>query len=202
MEKAVVEHFIADLVDHLKKSYPDKTGSFSDKALFDECRNGIERAKLYGLEAASHWRVFMEIRLQRGANFDRQEWAAAILNNASLFPHEEIFSPDQKVRASTGAAAFRGNRVGNRVSDLHISHSAECLGLRAELKVRGPFSRVGSFEEGKGEWGFGGSIVPQPGAAGLHLHQFSVPGCQFSVAACGTGAHSSRPKRDQSRAGQ
>ena len=90
MEKAVVEHFIADLVDHLKKSYPDKTGSFSDKALFDECRNGIERAKLYGLEAASHWRVFMEIRLQRGANFDRQEWAAAILNNASLFPHEKI----------------------------------------------------------------------------------------------------------------
>ena len=44
-------------------------------------------------------------------------------------------------------------------------------------RIKGPRSIFGGglFEVGRGKWGFAEAIDPRPGAAGLHLDQFTVP---------------------------
>jgi hypothetical protein len=77
---------------HLRVACPAQTVALSDAALLDEVERGVSHAAQYGFEAERDLHVFLECRLELGADFDTREdtaWAGAILRDHELFPGDK-----------------------------------------------------------------------------------------------------------------
>jgi hypothetical protein len=76
------------LRDHLRAACPAQTRALRDAQLLTEVERGVAQAAGYGVEAEADLRVFLECRLELGADFDTREdtaWAGAILRDPTLF---------------------------------------------------------------------------------------------------------------------
>lgn len=74
--------------DHLRAALPSRTATMRDEQLQREVEEGLAHAARYGFEAEADLRVFLECRLELGADFDARAdtaWAGEILRDPTLF---------------------------------------------------------------------------------------------------------------------
>ena len=88
-EAVLLESFITKLMEHLDKKFPDEVKEIKKDFRLD-CKEGVEKARSYGIGAKEGIMSYMEIRLQCGSDFDQKPWAHNILTDSSLFPSEKI----------------------------------------------------------------------------------------------------------------
>ena len=69
---------------HIEKEFPEfKEKNPKEKAL-ELIRSGIEKARLWEIEAESHVLAFIELMIVYGADFDRRKWAVKILEETDM----------------------------------------------------------------------------------------------------------------------
>ena len=76
------------LREHLRAACPAQTRALRDPQLLAEVEQGVAQAARYGITAEADVRVFLECRLELGADFDVREdtaWAGEILRDPTLF---------------------------------------------------------------------------------------------------------------------
>lgn len=89
------------LAEHLRATCGERVATCGDDQLRAEVEAGEAHARRYGIEAEDDVKVFLECRVELGADFDvREAWAAAVLTDESLFPEEKAsFLADRHVHA-------------------------------------------------------------------------------------------------------
>lgn len=99
---------VARLAEHLRLACPDQAGGLRAAQLQREVEAGIAHAAAYGIEGEADLRVFLECRLELGADFDVREdtaWAGAILRDETLFAGDKAdLLADRHLMASPGGA--------------------------------------------------------------------------------------------------
>lgn len=91
-EAAAVKRCVARLARHLRAACPAETAAMSEDELRGEVYAGMDHARQYDIEAERDLQIFLECRLELGADFDRRAdtaWAGKVLRDASLFPNEK-----------------------------------------------------------------------------------------------------------------
>jgi hypothetical protein len=76
------------LREHLRAACPSQTRALRDPQFLAEIEQGVAHAAQYGITAEADVRVFLECRLELGADFDAREdtaWAGEILRDPTLF---------------------------------------------------------------------------------------------------------------------
>lgn len=76
------------LREHLRAACPAQTRGMRDPQLLAEIEQGVAQAARYGITVEADLRVFLECRLELGADFDTREdtsWAGEILRDPTLF---------------------------------------------------------------------------------------------------------------------
>jgi hypothetical protein len=87
LESAVAGRFEAELVGHIKEFAPHHFKVVGDEGIHKMVKQGIERAKKYGLTNRGPVRFFVELMVMFGSEFDTDPllpWAQGVLNNESI----------------------------------------------------------------------------------------------------------------------
>jgi hypothetical protein len=92
-ERADVKNFENRTYNWLCKHWPEETSTLGEAATRERIRNGIERARSYGLESDYQISTFLNLEFLYCARFDiveQHQWAKDILTNAELIPDKKI----------------------------------------------------------------------------------------------------------------
>jgi hypothetical protein len=74
--------FRQNLIEHLNKSYPDQTNSYSKDELLEFVNMGIEKARNYDITIKRYVAEFMSLLMEEGSDFDTRienTWVREIL---------------------------------------------------------------------------------------------------------------------------
>ena len=80
------------LGEHLRRVCREQTAKLRAEQLQREVEAGVEHAARYGIDGEADLRVFLECRLELGADFDTREdtaWAGAVLRDPALFAEDK-----------------------------------------------------------------------------------------------------------------
>jgi len=75
--------FESDMVSHLNRCFPAECAVLGEQGVRDRIRDGIERARPYGITASREVCAYIDLMMVFGPDFDRDPelpWAASILN--------------------------------------------------------------------------------------------------------------------------
>ena len=83
METVAEDNFVERGVLHLRTAFPDATSSMTDESLRARVRNGMSRARMYGLDTEQQIMCFVDSGMILGEAFDsnpNHDWARQILD--------------------------------------------------------------------------------------------------------------------------
>jgi hypothetical protein len=79
-----MEHFVARMLVHLRRFFPEACLSLGDDGLLASIHHGITRAAEYGVVAERDVALYLSLMMALGRDFDRDPWAHAILTEPEL----------------------------------------------------------------------------------------------------------------------
>jgi hypothetical protein len=85
LRKGMLENFEDQMVEHLKKFFPEQYQSLGEKEVRKAIRHGMNRAKTYGIITQRDVSKFLNIMFVFGLNFDqdpRYPWISKTLKKA------------------------------------------------------------------------------------------------------------------------
>ncbi len=82
-----LQHFVDDMVTHLRAHFSDELGTLSDEALAERVDDGLARAAEYGLTSRRDGARYLGLAACFGWSFDTQmEWPAQMLADQTNSP--------------------------------------------------------------------------------------------------------------------
>lgn len=97
---------VVRLARHLRAACPAETAGVAEDDLRRAVSEGMAHGERHGLVAEGDLAVFLECRLELGADFDVRPgtaWAGAVLRDGGLFPHEKAsYLADRHMMARGG----------------------------------------------------------------------------------------------------
>ncbi len=106
------------LAAHLRKYFSEACHDLGEDGLRDAVRYGIQRAKVYGIQAERDVVKYLNLMFVFGRDFDtdpRFPWAASMLHSAEYGPTlriNQVYS-DAKARVAEGPGFFGGSEEKN-----------------------------------------------------------------------------------------
>ena len=82
--------FIKRLIDHLQAEYPYEIAQYPQPELRKMVRNGISRARRYGISVESSLAAFVDLMFTVAPNFDEQPQINAVLKGPSAPPDTRV----------------------------------------------------------------------------------------------------------------
>ncbi|HZH16724.1 MAG TPA: hypothetical protein VE057_20385 [Archangium sp.] len=85
--QAAIDRFVAEMVIHLRETFPEYHHAEGEVGLRDTVQYGIERARTHAITSEQDLCLYLGLMLTFGRDFDREQpWAREILENSLLEP--------------------------------------------------------------------------------------------------------------------
>jgi len=91
LRQAAIDRFVAEMVTHLRETFPEYHHAEGDDGLRDTVHYGIERARTHAITSEQDLCLYLGLMLTFGRDFDREQpWAREILESSLLEPAEVV----------------------------------------------------------------------------------------------------------------
>lgn len=81
---------VEQIADHLAEFLPDYHATLRPAALRERIREGVERARGYGIDDGPGLCLFVDLTFLFGSDFTAEPWAATILEDPKLAANREL----------------------------------------------------------------------------------------------------------------